>query len=288
MKYVKILKRLIRHPVILKEICLYLKNDTLALLGVYKYDYSILFVDGLIKSGSSWLGNMLALVPGYNLRSINDPSNSVYNHDISHSIFSSLPKNRYSVMKLHTRYTKENFRVIKKYVQKFVIIYRDLRDVCTGRYFAVKVDPKNKLHTLYNSISREEGIAHSIETVEKHHAPWIRDWMNAASLNKDMILTLKYEDLNLDTAKTLKQVFEFFRIKPDEKLINSLAATKITKEVDLSEALKKDLPGRLRSSARKGIIGDWKNYFTEEHKKKFKAIAGDLLIKLGYEKDDKW
>ena len=288
MKYVKILKRLIRHPVILKEICLYLKNDTLALLGVYKYDYSILFVDGLIKSGSSWLGNMLALVPGYNLRSINDPSNSVYNHDISDSIFSSLPKNRYSVMKLHTRYTKENFRVIKKYVQKFVIIYRDLRDVCTGRYFAVKVDPKNKLHTLYNSISREEGIAHSIETVEKHHAPWIRDWMNAASLNKDMILTLKYEDLNLDTAKTLKQVFEFFRIKPDEKLINSLAATKITKEVDLSEALKKDLPGRLRSSARKGIIGDWKNYFTEEHKKKFKAIAGDLLIKLGYEKDDKW
>jgi Sulfotransferase domain len=39
---------------------------------------------------------------------------------------------------------------------------------------------------------------------------------------------------------------------------------------------------------RKGIAGDWKNVFTEQNKREFKAAAGDLLIRLGYETDDDW
>jgi hypothetical protein len=39
---------------------------------------------------------------------------------------------------------------------------------------------------------------------------------------------------------------------------------------------------------RKGIAGDWKEVITEEDKRIFKEAAGDLLIRLGYEKDDDW
>jgi len=39
---------------------------------------------------------------------------------------------------------------------------------------------------------------------------------------------------------------------------------------------------------RKGIIGDWKRHFTDEHKRAFKEVAGDLLIRLGYEQDANW
>ena len=39
---------------------------------------------------------------------------------------------------------------------------------------------------------------------------------------------------------------------------------------------------------RKGIAGDWKNVFTERDKEVFKEEAGDLLISLGYEKDESW
>jgi DNA gyrase/topoisomerase IV subunit B len=42
------------------------------------------------------------------------------------------------------------------------------------------------------------------------------------------------------------------------------------------------------SFLRKGVSGDWKNYFNEEAKDIFKRHAGDLLIKLGYEKDLNW
>lgn len=44
----------------------------------------------------------------------------------------------------------------------------------------------------------------------------------------------------------------------------------------------------IRSHFRKGVSGDWKNYFTTEHRKFFKEKYNDLLVKLGYEKDDKW
>ena len=39
---------------------------------------------------------------------------------------------------------------------------------------------------------------------------------------------------------------------------------------------------------RKGIVGDWRNHFTEDHRRVFKQVAGDLLIRLGYEKDTDW
>lgn len=39
---------------------------------------------------------------------------------------------------------------------------------------------------------------------------------------------------------------------------------------------------------REGKIGSWKHYFTEEHKKYFKARANRLLIDLGYERDAYW
>ena len=39
---------------------------------------------------------------------------------------------------------------------------------------------------------------------------------------------------------------------------------------------------------RKGESGEWKQHFTAEHKQLFKEAAGDLLIQLGYEKDNDW
>jgi hypothetical protein len=39
---------------------------------------------------------------------------------------------------------------------------------------------------------------------------------------------------------------------------------------------------------RSGKIGDWQTQFTEEHKHLFKEVAGDLLIRLGYERHNDW
>ncbi|MGH2703243.1 MAG: sulfotransferase domain-containing protein, partial [Actinomycetota bacterium] len=39
---------------------------------------------------------------------------------------------------------------------------------------------------------------------------------------------------------------------------------------------------------RRGQIGDWRNHFNEDHKEAFKKMAGDTLIRLGYEHDLNW
>jgi len=39
---------------------------------------------------------------------------------------------------------------------------------------------------------------------------------------------------------------------------------------------------------RSGKTGGWREHFTEEHKKLFKDVAGDLLVRLGYEKSNDW
>ena len=39
---------------------------------------------------------------------------------------------------------------------------------------------------------------------------------------------------------------------------------------------------------RSGKTGAWREYFTEEHKRLFKDVAGDLLVRLGYEKNNDW
>ncbi|WP_434972483.1 sulfotransferase domain-containing protein [Longibacter sp.] len=42
------------------------------------------------------------------------------------------------------------------------------------------------------------------------------------------------------------------------------------------------------SHFRKGVPGDWKNHFTDEHVSAFKDRYNDLLLKLGYEEDATW
>ena len=39
---------------------------------------------------------------------------------------------------------------------------------------------------------------------------------------------------------------------------------------------------------RSGKTGGWQEHFTEEHKKLFKDVTGDLLVRLGYEENEDW
>jgi hypothetical protein len=39
---------------------------------------------------------------------------------------------------------------------------------------------------------------------------------------------------------------------------------------------------------RSGKTGGWTQHFTDAHKKLFKDVTGDLLVRLGYEKNNDW
>ncbi len=48
-------------------------------------------------------------------------------------------------------------------------------------------------------------------------------------------------------------------------------------------ALAAGIAPRKSGTFRKGQPGEWREHFTEENKARFKAVAGDLLERLGYE-----
>ena len=48
------------------------------------------------------------------------------------------------------------------------------------------------------------------------------------------------------------------------------------------------LPWALSSNFRKGKIGEWKKDFSDKNIHEFKVKSGDILIKLGYEKNSNW
>jgi len=267
-----------------KRACKAFLDDSLQFFHLrrYPYDRKVLFVAGLPKSGTTWMSKLLGMIPGYYERTIYDPSRMMMFHDISSMVFELMPAYAHSVMKLHTKYSTENFEVIKDYVDKFIIMYRDLRDMTVSRYFHVVNDESHRHYQLYHQMSQEDGILHSINITGQAYVSWVKDWHEMAQAHPEMIIEVRYEELNADARGTMNKVLSFFNIAADNGLLERMAATQLKTPVNLKESLSRG------DTKRKGIVGDWRNLFTQKHKDYFKEMAGQLLIDLGYEHDLNW
>jgi len=285
-----LISKVIRNPRNITEISRYVKNDFDTLRGVYRYKHSIIFIAGLPKSGTTWLRAMLAILPGYNIRPIFDPAGTINRNDISDDIFQSLPKGRYSIIKTHTKYSEENFKIITRHADRFIVMIRDLRDMCVSRYNHIKNDRTHHQCQSYNELNKDQGIMDSINAAYKHHVPWVESWRKAANDHPNKILVVRYEQLNQALKETLKKVFRFYDLEVDASIIDKMLQTQLKGEADIQKSLEgiENRIGGLKSTARKGIIGDWRNHFNSEHKTRFKKLIGEHLIRLGYETDLNW
>ncbi len=96
---------------------------------------------------------------------------------------------------------------------------------------------------------------------------------------------VRYEDLLEHPHEEVKRLFEFLGADTSEKVVEHCVS---------SASFEKLSQGRERgqedvtSFYRKGVAGDWKNLFTEREKEIYKEEAGELLIRLGYEKNYDW
>src|SRR5215218_4720549 len=96
---------------------------------------------------------------------------------------------------------------------------------------------------------------------------------------------VRYEDLLARPNEEVSRLAGFLGADTREKAIQQAVS---------SASFEKLSKGRERgqedtsSFYRKGIAGDWRNYFTERDKEIYKEEAGELLIRLGYERDLVW
>jgi hypothetical protein len=57
---------------------------------------------------------------------------------------------------------------------------------------------------------------------------------------------------------------------------------------DQTRQIAQNMYGKGSLTYRKGQAGNWRDYFTEAHRRAFNEVTGDILVKLGYESNTTW
>jgi hypothetical protein len=162
-------------------------------------------------------------------------------------------------------------------------LLRDPRDVLVSHVFYVtEMDKTNLRHSYYTSLPDFDArLAVSIvgqpEEVEFPNfadafAPYL-GW-----LEQPAVLTVRFEDLIENRAAALDGIIEHLLSRTD------LSVPRQT----VREALIGAINPKTSATFRSGKSGEWRQYFSKEHKRLFKDVAGTLLIDLGYERDLDW
>lgn len=184
----------------------------------------------------------------------------------------------------YLRATTENMQCVNQpgWVNYFIV--RDPRDMLISHvYYATDIYLGHGMHEYYQSIPMEERIKVAIRGIQEPELslPSVRtryerimDWFNCPG-----VMTVHFEDLILQREKTIDKMLDHlersgYRLEDDR-------ATAI-------ETIMTTIDPQRSSTFRKGHVGDWHAHFTEEHKQIFKEVAGDLVVCLGYEKNNDW
>jgi hypothetical protein len=169
---------------------------------------------------------------------------------------------------------------------KFVpyFIFRDPRDVVVSHVFYVTdMEARHVHHQYYQSLPdfnarlnasilgrADAGV--EFPNIAERFAPYL-GWLDQPS-----VMTIHFEDLIHDRPATLNRIV-------DHALARVLLQA--PRQVVL-ESLESSINPQRSPTFRSGKTGEWKKHFTGEHKRIFKEVAGDLLVRLGYEEDSIW
>lgn len=168
-----------------------------------------------------------------------------------------------------------------------IIHIRDLRDV-----FASWVDwTWEAIEEKFPKTSFEQKLMHVLKN-EFSIAP--SNDMNSDILSvykwltkRSNIIMTRFEDLVGPKGGGSRQRQKETILKLTNALSIPLTQEKLEKILDDLWGIE-NTPSILAVTFKQGKIGRWKESFNEEHKKVFKEKYGDLLIQLGYEKDNNW
>ena len=169
-------------------------------------------------------------------------------------------------------------------------VVRDPRDLAVSSYFShlhshpTDVWPALERHReKLKSVSKEEGLFMDMEFIR--HDVFLR--MLRWDYSIPNVLELKMEDLTTQSFEKYYEILKFLDLIPK---ISTRKLDKIIHNNRFSVMAGGRKPGEenVHHHFRKGVAGDWINHFTDDHKKYFKDKYNDLLVRLGYEKDENW
>lgn len=163
-------------------------------------------------------------------------------------------------------------------------IFRDPRDVVVSHVFYVTdMETRHVHHAYYQSLPDFDArLKASIlgrpdadiefPNIAERFAPYL-GW-----LDRPEVLKIHFEDLIHAREATLTSIMDHLLSRVPLQTPRQLILASLEASINPTKS----------PTFRSGKTGEWKKHFTEEHKEIFKEVAGDLLVKLGYEKDNNW
>jgi sulfotransferase 6B1 len=184
--------------------------------------------------------------------------------------------------------TPENVAFLCKPDRVNYFIYRDPRDMLVSQvFFATDMHEEHGMHEYYNSLPDfGERLKVAITGIDRDRVYMVSvkqryesvfQWLDAS--RQQHVLCIRFEDLMNDRNATLNRMLDEV-----EKTGYKIPTSREKALTVLVEAIQ---PGKSHTF-RSGKTGGWREHFRDEHKKLFKDVAGDLLIGLGYEKNNDW
>jgi hypothetical protein len=252
------------------------------------YSQRVLFIAGLPKSGTTWLKKMIAGYPGFHELLIPDvaayelATGGSHDYDLPANMFSRL-EDMLVVTKMHVHGSPHNVELLRAARVSYVVLYRDLRDVAVSHLFYVQRTPWHPEHTVYVDLPMHEGLMAFAERT----LPAYRDWVHSWHENRDpkASLELRYEQMLADPPATMTRVAEHFELDSSPDAIRDIVDAHSFHRLSKGRS-----PGQESSASffRKGVAGDWRNYFTPQLKEVYKKHIGDFLVEFAYEQGHSW
>jgi len=181
--------------------------------------------------------------------------------------------------------TPQNLAFLCKPERVNYFIYRDPRDMLVSHvFFATDMHLGHGMHAYYQALPNfSERLKVAITGIDQdslYMANVLQRYEGVFQwLQQPDVLCIRFEDFINQRAAVLNQIIDQI-----EKTGFSIP----TQRDQAVETVGKAIQPAKSHTCRSGKTGGWKDHFTPEHKTLFKEIAGDLLIKLGYERDNDW
>lgn len=253
-----------------------------------RYPQRILFVAGLPKSGTTWIEKMLSSWPGFGeilipevaAHEIRQGGSDRY--DLPPDMFDRF-RNMLVLTKMHVHGSEHNAEVLRRAGVRYIVLFRDLRDVAVSKSFYVRNTPWHPEHPHYVGKSIQDCLAVFAERTLEDYVNWIRSWDRNADPERSVIL--RYEQMLDDVEGCLGRIAGLFELDASPETIREIAEKNSFRSMS---------GGRARGEAsesdfvRKGVAGDWRNHFTPDLCELYRAKIGRFLVELGYEKDESW
>jgi hypothetical protein len=191
------------------------------------------------------------------------------------------------IVRGHLFHDQQSAAALEEFNFAHYFIYRDPRDVVvSASHYLRHMNRWHRLSKRFRSLaSDEDGVLLSIEGLPDDESRellpsiaerfrWYEGWLDSPN-----VMPLRFEDLTDDGRDAkLVEAIDFYAARSVQPVDRAATLRAVLEAIDPHKS----------HTFRAGKQGGWRKAFTPQVTAAFKRVAGDLLIRLGYERDHSW